>query len=32
MSVIDEVCDGRLDAEAARSALEAIARFPPVSA
>ena len=31
MSVIDEVCDGRLDAEAARSALEAIARFPPVS-
>src|SRR5439155_26684808 len=31
MSVIAEVCDGRLGAEAARSALEAIARFPPVS-
>ena len=31
MSVIDEVRDGRLDAEAARSALEAIERFPPVS-
>jgi uncharacterized membrane protein YjjP (DUF1212 family) len=29
--VIDEVCDGRIEAEAARSALEAVARFPPVS-
>lgn len=29
--VIDEVCDGRLDAETARSALDTIARFPPVS-
>src|SRR5258705_794716 len=31
MSVIDQVSDGRIDAEAARSALEAITRFPPVS-
>jgi uncharacterized membrane protein YjjP (DUF1212 family) len=31
VSVIDKVCDGRIDAEAARSALEAVARFPPVS-
>src|SRR5258705_4440401 len=30
-SVIDKVCDGRMDAEAARSALDAITRFPPVS-
>jgi uncharacterized membrane protein YjjP (DUF1212 family) len=30
-SVIDDVCNGRLNAEAARSALEAVARFPPVS-
>ncbi len=30
ISVIDDVCDGRLDAEAARSELEAIARFRPV--
>jgi uncharacterized membrane protein YjjP (DUF1212 family) len=31
IGVIDDVCDGRLDAAAARSALETIARFPPVS-
>src|SRR5438309_2796242 len=31
VSVIDEVCDGRIDAEAARSALEAVTQFPPVS-
>src|SRR2546425_7027255 len=31
MSVIDKVCAGRMDAEAARSALDAITRFPPVS-
>jgi uncharacterized membrane protein YjjP (DUF1212 family) len=31
MSVIDQVSDGRMDAEAARSALETITRFPPVS-
>jgi uncharacterized membrane protein YjjP (DUF1212 family) len=31
IGVIDEVCDGRLDAETARSALDTIARFPPVS-
>src|SRR5712692_801982 len=31
IKVIDEVRDGRIDAEAARSALEAVARFPPVS-
>src|SRR5882724_13099241 len=29
--VIDDVCDSRIDAAAARSSLEAIARFPPVS-
>jgi uncharacterized membrane protein YjjP (DUF1212 family) len=31
IGVIDDVCDGCLDAAAARSALETIARFPPVS-
>jgi uncharacterized membrane protein YjjP (DUF1212 family) len=31
MGVIDQVCDGRKDAVAARSALEAISHFPPVS-
>ena len=31
VSVIDQVCDGRMDAEAARSALEAVTRSPPVS-
>jgi uncharacterized membrane protein YjjP (DUF1212 family) len=31
MSVIDKVCAGRMDGEAARSALEAVTRFPPVS-
>ena len=31
VSVIDKVCDGRMDAEAARSALEAVTRFAPVS-
>ncbi len=31
VDVIDDACDGRLDTEAARSALDAIARFPPVS-
>jgi uncharacterized membrane protein YjjP (DUF1212 family) len=31
IGVIHEVCNGRLDANAARSALEAAARFPPVS-
>ena len=31
VSVIDQVCAGRMDAEAARSALEAVTRFPPVS-
>lgn len=31
MRVIDQVCDGRVDAPAARSALEAITRLPPVS-
>jgi len=31
IGVIDDVCDGRLDAAAARSALETIVRFPPVS-
>jgi uncharacterized membrane protein YjjP (DUF1212 family) len=30
-AVIDQLCDGHIDAEAARSALEAIARLPPVS-
>ena len=29
--VIEQVCDGRMDAAAARSAFESIARFPPVS-
>jgi uncharacterized membrane protein YjjP (DUF1212 family) len=29
--VIDEICSGHLDADAAWSALEAVARFPPVS-
>ena len=31
VSVIDQVCAGRMDAEAARSALEAVTRSPPVS-
>jgi uncharacterized membrane protein YjjP (DUF1212 family) len=31
IGVIDDVCNGHLDVEAARSALEAVARFPPVS-
>jgi uncharacterized membrane protein YjjP (DUF1212 family) len=31
VSVIDKVCAGRMDVEAARSALEAVTRFPPVS-
>jgi len=31
MSVIDKVCAGRMDIEAARSALQAVMRFPPVS-
>ena len=31
VSVIDKVCAGRMDAQAARSALEAVTRFPPVS-
>jgi uncharacterized membrane protein YjjP (DUF1212 family) len=31
MAAIDKVCDGRLDAAALRSALEGIARLPPVS-
>jgi uncharacterized membrane protein YjjP (DUF1212 family) len=31
VSVIDKVCDGRMDVEAWRSALEAVTRFPPVS-
>jgi uncharacterized membrane protein YjjP (DUF1212 family) len=31
IGVIDDVCGRRLDADAARSALEAAARFPPVS-
>ncbi len=31
MSVIDKVCAGRMDIEAARSALQAVTRFPPVS-
>ncbi|MEA2811952.1 MAG: hypothetical protein QOJ17_6093 [Rhodospirillaceae bacterium] len=29
--VIDEICSGHLDVDAARSALEAVVRFPPVS-
>ncbi|MFG1423580.1 threonine/serine exporter family protein [Roseixanthobacter liquoris] len=32
LGVIDQVCDGGLDAAGARAALEAIARLPPVSA
>jgi uncharacterized membrane protein YjjP (DUF1212 family) len=31
IGVIDGVCSGRLDAATARSALEAVSRFPPVS-
>jgi len=31
VSVIDKFCDGRMDAEAARSALEAVTQFPPIS-
>jgi uncharacterized membrane protein YjjP (DUF1212 family) len=31
ISVIDDVCCGQFDAAAARSALDAVARFPPVS-
>ena len=31
MAVIDKVCDGRMDAAAVQSALEAITRLPPVS-
>ncbi len=31
MGLIDEVCDGRMETSAARSALEAITHFPPVS-
>jgi len=31
MSVIDKVCAGRMDIQAARSALQAVTRFPPVS-
>jgi uncharacterized membrane protein YjjP (DUF1212 family) len=30
MKVIDDVCDGRINVTAARSTLEAIARYPPV--
>ena len=30
MKVIDDVCDGRIDVTAARSSLEAVARYPPV--
>jgi uncharacterized membrane protein YjjP (DUF1212 family) len=30
MKVIDDLCDGRIDAAAARSSLEAVARYPPV--
>jgi uncharacterized membrane protein YjjP (DUF1212 family) len=30
IKVIDDVCDSRIDAAAARSSLEAITRFPPV--
>jgi uncharacterized membrane protein YjjP (DUF1212 family) len=30
MKVIDDVCDGRISVTAARSTLEAIARYPPV--
>jgi uncharacterized membrane protein YjjP (DUF1212 family) len=31
MSVIDKVCAGRMDIEAARSTLAEVTRFPPVS-
>jgi uncharacterized membrane protein YjjP (DUF1212 family) len=31
IGVMDDVCNGHLDVEAARSALEVVARFPPVS-
>lgn len=31
ISVIDDVCNGRLDAEAARLEFDAVAQFPPVS-
>jgi uncharacterized membrane protein YjjP (DUF1212 family) len=31
IGVIDDVCSGQFDAAAARSALDAVARFPPVS-
>src|SRR4029077_6402203 len=31
MNAIDKICDGRMDAAAAQSALEAIIRLPPVS-
>ena len=31
IGVVDDICNGHLDAEGARSALEAVARFPPVS-
>jgi len=31
MGVIDQLCDGRIDTEAARSALEAIQRRPPIT-
>jgi uncharacterized membrane protein YjjP (DUF1212 family) len=31
IGVIDDVCDGRLDVATARSALDAVAQFPPVS-
>src|SRR5216683_1781136 len=31
IGVTDDVCSGQLDVEAARPALEAVARFPPVS-
>jgi uncharacterized membrane protein YjjP (DUF1212 family) len=31
MGVIDRVCDGRMDAASARSALEAVGQLPPVS-
>jgi uncharacterized membrane protein YjjP (DUF1212 family) len=31
IGVIDDVCSGHLGAEAARSSLDAVARFPPVS-
>jgi uncharacterized membrane protein YjjP (DUF1212 family) len=31
MNAIDKICDGRMDATALRSALEGIARLPPIS-